>query len=150
MDYARAPLPRGHGPTSMSTSFPIREECPPGACQCGRDVLLGDPQGDTRILMLTKAEEKKLVARLENIESLEDLQRMQSRMAAQLGMVVTITPGAGEVRTVRGFNIEIEDRPGLCSKTRQTVPAAIRRGLDRRPEIAWALLDSQDLLGGLF
>ncbi|MGV8274857.1 hypothetical protein ACV33R_31450, partial [Pseudomonas aeruginosa] len=37
-------------------------------------------------------------------------------------------------------------RPGLCRKTRQAIPAAIRRGLEKRPEVAYALLNAHDLL----
>ncbi|MBV7482298.1 hypothetical protein [Bordetella sp. BOR01] len=132
----------------MNASFPLRQECPPGACVCDRDRLLATPGGDIRILRLTREEEKKLVARLENLASLDDLRRMQELMRAQLGVALTIAPGANEVRTVRGLHIEIASLPGLCSKTRQTLPAAIRRGLERKPEIVYALLDSYDLLGG--
>ncbi|MBO1110771.1 hypothetical protein [Bordetella petrii] len=132
----------------MNVPFPIRQECPPGACVCDRDRLLAEPGGDIRILRLTREEEKKLVARLENLASLDDLRRMQHLLHAQLGISLSIAPGLNEVRTVRGLHIEIADLPGLCNKTRQTLPAAIRRGLERRPEIIYALLDSYDLLGG--
>jgi hypothetical protein len=64
-----------------------------------------------------------------------------------LGVTVSIAPGPNEVRTVRGFQIELQQRPGLCRKTRQAVPAAIRRCLDQHPEIAFAILDAHDLLG---
>jgi len=50
--------------------FPVRTECPPGACVCDRDALLQAPDGDTRILQLTQTEEKKLLTRLEGITSL--------------------------------------------------------------------------------
>lgn len=132
----------------MNAPFPIRKECPPGACICDRDRLLADPGADVRILRLTREEEKRLVARLENISSFEDLKHMESRMQAQLGIVLRITPSIYGVRTVRGLNIEIEDRPGLCRKTREAIPAAIRRCFERKPEIVYALLDSHDLLGG--
>ncbi|WP_028354181.1 hypothetical protein [Bordetella petrii] len=131
----------------MNLPFPIRQECPPGACVCDRDRLLAAPGGDIRILRLTREEEKKLVARLENLASLDDLRHMQERMRALLGICLTVAPGPNEVRTVRGLQIEIADQPGLCNKTRQTLPAAIRRALDRKPEIVYALLDSHDLLG---
>jgi len=132
----------------MNVPFPIRQECPPGACVCNRDRLLAEPGSDIRILRLTREEEKKLVARLENLASLDDLRRMQHLLHAQLGISLSIAPGLNEVRTVRGLHIDIADLPGLCSKTRQTLPAAIRRGLERKPEIIYALLDSYDLLGG--
>lgn len=130
----------------MHSNLPIRTACPPGACACGREALLADARADQRILFLTRAEENKLIERLESIESLAELRRMQVRMQDLLGMVVRIAPGPNEVRTVRGFDIRIEDMPGLCSKTRQAVPAAIRRCLDRRPEIAYAILNEHDLL----
>ncbi|WP_353191178.1 hypothetical protein [Pandoraea pnomenusa] len=106
-----------------------------------------DPQGDRRVLRLTQAEEKRLIARIEAISSYEDLQRVTSLMHAQLGIVLTITPSRNEVRTVRGITIQLADQPGLCRKTRASLPAAVRRCLDNRPEIAYAILDSYDLFG---
>ncbi|WP_459615439.1 hypothetical protein [Bordetella sp. 2513F-2] len=131
----------------MNAPFPLRIECPPGACSCRREVLLDDPAADIRVLRLTREEEKRLVQRLENLESLADLQHMQAKMEALLGIRLTIAPGPNEVRTVRGFHIQLADQPGLCRKTRQAIPAAIRRSLERRPEIAYAILDAQGLLG---
>jgi len=127
--------------------FPIRKECPPGACVCGRDDLLNDPQGDIRILRLTREEEKRLLERIENITSYEELQRIGERMQAQLGIVLQIAPSAREVRTVRGLSIQLADQPGLCRKTRQNVPAAIRRCLEKNPDIVYAILNAHDLLG---
>ncbi|WP_025139222.1 hypothetical protein [Achromobacter sp. DH1f] len=132
----------------MNLPFPIRQECPPGACECDRDRLLADPAADARILMLTKEQEKILVARLERIDSLEDLRAMQGRMQAQLGIVVRITPSDNEVRTSRGIAIQLDEQPGLCRKTRSSIPAAIRRGFDNKPEIVYALLNERDLLNG--
>jgi hypothetical protein len=128
-------------------AIPIRTECPPGACVCDRDSLLADPQADWRILQLTREEEKKLVARIDAIASYEELQKLEQRMQALLGIDLTILPGSREVRSARGFVIELAARPGLCRKTRQAVPAAVRRCLDRHPEIAFAILDSHDLFG---
>ena len=127
--------------------FPIRKECPPGACVCNRDELLNDPQGDIRLLRLTSDEEKKLIARIENISSHADLIHIQERMQAQLGIVLRIAPGDREVRTVRGIQIRLEERPGLCRKIRQSIPAAVRRCLEKNPDIAYAILDAHDLLG---
>ncbi|MEN7530031.1 MULTISPECIES: hypothetical protein [unclassified Cupriavidus] len=132
----------------MDLPFPIRKECPPGACVCNREVLLADPSADRRILQLTQQEEKKLVERLENIATLDELQRMQARMRDLLGMEISITPSDNVVRTTRGFRIEMADQPGLCRKTRQAIPAAIRRSMDTHPEIAFAILNQRDLLGG--
>ncbi|MDB5963146.1 MAG: hypothetical protein JWP59_4440, partial [Massilia sp.] len=75
----------------------------------------------------------------------EDLLRLQEKMNALLGIRLTILPGANEVRTVRGFQVELADLPGLCRKTRQAIPAAVRRCLDQHPEIAFAILDAHDL-----
>ena len=131
----------------MQPSFPVRVECPPGACTCQRELLLGQPEADQRILRLTREEEKKLLERLERISSLNDLEQMLLRIEQQLGVAIVVAPGSNEVRTMRGIQIDLGDMPGLCRKTRQSIPAAIRKGLERRPEIAWALLDAHDLFG---
>src|SRR5690606_29893346 len=133
----------------MNTPPPLRQPCPPGACDCSRDQLLEAPGADLRILLLTRSEEKRLLERLENLKSLEDLRHMQERMYQQLGIRVDVAPGHNEVRSMRGIAIDIAEHPGLCRKTRQAIPAAIRRGLERQPEIAYRLLDSFDLFGGL-
>lgn len=130
----------------MSESFTTRQPCPPGACDCGREQLEHAPGADVRILRLTRQEEKRLVERLENIQTLEDLARMQMRIYEQLGVRVTVAPGFNEVRSMRGIAIEVAELTGLCRKTRQSIPAAIRRGLEKHPEIAFRLLDSHDLL----
>lgn len=131
---------------SMTIPFPIRQPCPPGACICGRERLLADPAADLRILRLTRQEEKRLLERLENIQSLDDLEHMQRRLYEQLGIRLHVAPGFNEVRTMRGIAINLDDQLGLCRKTRQSIPAAIRRSLEQRPEIAWRLLDAHDLL----
>ncbi|RZI42127.1 hypothetical protein EGT07_15210 [Herbaspirillum sp. HC18] len=127
--------------------FPIRKECPPGACDCDRGRLLSDPHGDIRILRLTHEEEKKLIARIESISSYTDLMHVVERMHAQLGIVLRITPSIREVRTVRGIGLQLAEQPGLCKKLRQLIPAAIRRCLEKNPDIAYAILNSHDLLG---
>ena len=68
------------------------------------------------------------------------------RLYEQLGIRLRIAPGYNEVRTMRGISIELEEQPGLCRKTRQAIPAAIRRGLERNPQVAFRLLDAHDLL----
>ncbi|WP_177431376.1 hypothetical protein [Pseudomonas sp. MPR-ANC1] len=130
----------------MTTSVPLRSPCPPGACNCGRDPLLEKPGADLRILRLTREEEKRLLARLEMLKDLADLRHLQQRMFEQLGIRVDVAPGFNEVRTMRGIAIQIEELPGLCRKTRQAIPAAIRRGLENHPEIAFELLNAHDLL----
>lgn len=132
--------------------FPIRKECPPGACVCGRDELLEawerQPDGaDVRILRLTREEEKKLIARIEAIATFAELGRLEQKMQENLGMVLQITPSVHGVRTVRGLSIKLAEQTGLCRKTRETIPAAIRRCLDAHPEIVYALLNARDLLG---
>ena len=130
----------------MTTSAPIRQPCPPGACDCGRDPLLETPGADLRSLFLTRTEEKRLVDRLENLQSLQDLEHLQRRMFEQLGIRVDIVPSFNEVRTMRGIGIQVGELPGLCRKTRASIPAAIRRAMEKRPEIAYDLLNANDLL----
>lgn len=128
------------------TTTAIRSPCPPGACDCGRDPLLETPGADLRILFLTRNEEKRLIERLENLQSLSDLEHLQRRMFEQLGIRLDIAPGFNEVRTMRGIGIQIGELPGLCRKTRANIPAAIRRAMEKRPEIAYELLNANDLL----
>ena len=132
---------------TQPVSFPIRKDCPPGACICKREVLLSDPGADLRILRLTQDEEKKLIARIEAITSYPELMRIQERMQTQLGMVLQITPSVREVRTVRGIGIRLLEQPGLCRKTRQSIPAAVRRCLEKNPDLVFAILDAHDLFG---
>lgn len=130
----------------MTPLLPIRSPCPPGACICDRDRLLENAGTDLRILNLTRQEEKRLLGRLENITSLSDLEHMQRRLYELLGIRLQIAPGFNEVRTMRGIVIDIAELPGMCRKTRTAIPAAIRRGLEKHPEIAWGLLNAHDLL----
>ena len=123
----------------------IRQPCPPGACICEREQLLQAPGADLRILNLTRQEERKLLDRLEDLKSLQDLEHMQQRMYELLGIRVHVAPGHTEVKSMRGIQIVIDELPGLCRKTRQSIPAAIRRGLENQPEIAYRLLDAHDL-----
>lgn len=129
------------------TLFPIRTECPPGACVCAREALLSTPSADIRVLQLTRAEEKRLLERLENLTSLQELRRIEARLSEQLGIRIRITIGPNEVRTVRGIAILVLEQPGLCRKTRQSIPAAIRVGMDRNPQIMFDLLDESGLFG---
>jgi hypothetical protein len=126
--------------------FPIRNECPPGACVCGRDELLADPNGDYRPLRITRQEELRLLSRIERIASFDELKHVQELIRSHIGAELRIQPGPNEVKTVRGIIIVFEDKPGLCKKLRQTVPAAIRRCLDNNPDITFALLNAHDLL----
>ncbi|MDE1169551.1 MAG: hypothetical protein PW845_30265 [Pseudomonas sp.] len=130
----------------MTTPIAPRPICPPGACICGLEGLLDTTDADLRILRLTRLEEKKLIARLEAIESLAELERLQFKMQEQLGIRLDITPSHNEVRSFRGIGITVLELPGLCRKTRQNIPAAIRRALDKHPEIIYALLNANDLL----
>ncbi|SDG28401.1 hypothetical protein [Pseudomonas abietaniphila] len=130
----------------MTPTLPIRSPCPPGACTCDRERLLETPGTDMRILCLTRQEEKRLLERLESIASLSDLEHMQRRMFELLGIRLAIAPGFNEVRSMRGLVIDIAELPGMCRKTRAAIPAAIRRGLEKNPEIAYGLLNAHDLL----
>lgn len=127
--------------------FPIRNECPPGACVCERERLLADPNGDFRPLALTRQQEQKLLERIERITSYDDLKHVQGLIKKNLGAELYIAPGPNEVRTVRGIIIVLEERPGLCKKVRQSVPAAVRRCLTLHPEIAYAIVDAHGLFG---
>ncbi|HEX9173105.1 MAG TPA: hypothetical protein VF861_10610 [Telluria sp.] len=133
--------------TLQPLPFPIRVECPPGACVCERELVLADPQGDWRPLRLTRQEELRLIERIERVSTYAELQHVQRLVQANLGAELHIAPGPNEVRTVRGIVVVLADRPGLCKKVRQSVPAAIRRVLDRHPEIIYAILDAHDLFG---
>ena len=124
--------------------IPLRVACPAGACVCNRERL-DAPGADRRILQLTRDEEKKLLARIEALASYDDLCRLEQRLTDLLGITLRIAPGTNEVRTVRGFQIELAELPGLCRKTRQAIPAAVRRCLDQHPDIAFAILDAHDL-----
>lgn len=133
----------------MNSPLPIRNPCPPGVCDCSLEQLSQIPGGDLRILMLNRKEEKRLLDRLETIQSLDDLKHMQQRMQQQLGIQVSVAPGANEVRSMRGIDIQVMEQPGLCRKTRQSIRTAIRRSLERRPEIAYDLLNAHDLFRDL-
>ncbi len=127
--------------------FPIRTECPPGLCVCEREVLLSNPAADHRILMLTKAEEKKMLDHIERVDSYAKLQSVSKQLFDKLGIEVSIAPGPNEVRTVRGLVIQVRDFPGLCRLTRKAIPTSIRRCLEQHPEIVYAILDAHDLFG---
>jgi hypothetical protein len=131
----------------QQVAAPLRTECPPGACVCGRDRLLGEAGADLRPLRLTRMEEQKLIERIEAMTTFDELKRLQDRIRDNLGVELKIAPGPKEVRTLRGIVIVLEDRPGLCKKVRQSVPAAVRKVLERHPEIAYAILHAHDLFG---
>ncbi|RMO84269.1 hypothetical protein ALQ33_02539 [Pseudomonas syringae pv. philadelphi] len=129
----------------MNPPVKIRNPCPPGACDCKRERLDAE-DADLRVLLLTRDAEKSLIERLQRIESLEDLAHMQRKIYEQLGVRVDVAPGFNEVRTMRGISIAVEEKVGLCRKARQSIPAAIRRALEARPQIAYQLLNANDLL----
>ncbi len=131
--------------------FPIRKECPPGACACGRDELLAaweraPDSADIRVLRLTRDEEKKLIARIEAVASYEDLGRVLHKLRELLGVELTITPSARGVSTIMGLSIKLAEQPGLCRKTHEALPAAVRRCFREHPEIVYTLLNARDLL----
>ncbi|RNF27790.1 hypothetical protein NM04_26450 [Massilia aurea] len=127
--------------------MPLRVECPPGACVCARELVLADPAADQRPLLITRQQELKLIERIGRVDSYADLRHVQDLIRKNVGSELCIAPGPNEVRTVRGIVIVLEECPGLCKKLRQSVPAAVRRRLAERPEIAWAILDAHDLFG---
>lgn len=129
---------------STPTNFPLRNPCPPGACDCERDTLLATPEADLRIMRLTKADELRLLERLENLTSLADLRHLELKMQQQIGLHLQIST-TPTVRTLRGILIKVIPMPGLCRKTRQAVPAAIRRSLEKHPEIAFEIVNQSGL-----
>lgn len=133
--------------SAASLPFPIRTECPPGACVCDYERVLADPQADHRALAIDRRQEQMLLARIERVSDYEDLKHVQALIRKNIGAELRIAPGPNEVRTVRGIIIVLEEKPGLCRKVRQSVPAAVRRLLQERPEIAYAILDAHDLFG---
>ncbi len=130
----------------MTPEPSLRSACPAGLCDCRREELTAATGADASILRLTRAEEKRLLERLENVQSLAQLQRLQQLMYEQLGIRMSIAPGFNEVKSMRGIAIHLAEQPGLCRKTRQAIPAAIRRGLEKHPEVAYGLLNAHDLL----
>lgn len=129
----------------MQASPPLRQPCPPGVCDCQREQLLANPASDLSILRLTAKEEKRLVERLEQLTCYNDLEYLQKRMQDQLGIQLTIYPGPNEVRSPRGLIFSFAPQPGLCRKTRQALPSAIRRSMKQHPEILFQLLDRHGL-----
>lgn len=108
---------------------------------------MADPRADHRPLALTRQQEQKLCERIERIDTYDDLKHVQALIRKNIGAELRIEPGPNEVRSVRGIIVVLEEKPGLCKKARQSVPAAVRRCLNARPEIAYALLDAHDLFG---
>jgi len=132
---------------AVQLPFPVRIGCPPGACVCERERILADPQADHRPLAIDRKQEQNLVARIERVTTYDDLRHVQALIFKNVGVALRIEPGPNEVRTVRGIIVVLEEKPGLCKKVRQSVPAAVRRVLQARPEIAYAILDAHDLFG---
>ncbi len=125
---------------------PFRTPCPTGACDCQFE-LLDAPEADARVRLLTAQQEKALIARIERIHSYEDLMRVLDLIYQQLGVRLVVSAGDGEIRTVRGLHIEMLPQPGLCKKTRSSLPKAVRRCLDANQHIVHELLDRQSLWG---
>ena len=132
---------------AVNLPFPVRVECPPGACSCDYERVLADPQADHRPLAIDRKQEQNLIARIERVDSYEDLQHVQALIRKNIGAELSIAPGPNEVRTMRGIIVVLEEKPGLCRKVRQSVPAAVRRLLQEKPQIAYAILDAHDLFG---
>lgn len=127
--------------------FPVRAGCPPGACVCERERLMSEPEADVRPLAIDRKQEQRLIERIERIESYADLRHVQELIRKNIGAELRIAPGPNEVRTLRGIIIVLEEKPGLCKKVRQSVPAAVRKRLQEKPEIAYAILDAGTLFG---
>ena len=127
--------------------FEVRKECPPQLCDCERERLLADAQANLAILRLNLTEEKRLLAHIDTISTLEGLRKLEKNLQKNLGVVLRIAPGVNEVKSVRGIVVAIDAQPGVCKKIRQSIPAAIRRTLEAHPQIMYAILDANDLFG---
>src|SRR3546814_17441078 len=101
----------------MTASIPIRPPCPPGVCDCGRDALLQTPGSDLRILCLNRQEEKQLLQRLENIQSLDELQRLQQRMYENHGLRLSVEPRTHDVLNISGIANEFQAQPDQHENT---------------------------------
>ena len=126
----RSVAARDAGPgydVAMSASPPLRQPCPPGACVCERERLEA-PGADRRILLLTRQEEQRLAARHGSPAQLEDLEHLLRRMEEQLGIRLPGSPRPSARCATCAASMRFEEQPGLCRKTRQAIPAAIRRG----------------------
>ena len=62
-------------------------------------------------------------------------------MEEQLGIRLRIAPAFGEVRSMRGIRMRFEEQPGSAARPARR-SAAIRRGPEKRPEVAYALLNA--------
>lgn len=109
--------------------------CPPGVCDCGRDALLQAPGSDLRILCLNRQEEKRLLERLENIQSLDELQRLQQRLYENLGIRLSVEPGYNEVRTMRGIAIEFQTSPACAARFASRFPPPSAVGWKNAPKL---------------
>ncbi|MFC5510230.1 hypothetical protein ACFPOU_03695 [Massilia jejuensis] len=108
---------------------------------------MSDPEADMRPLAIDRRQEMRLIERIERIDTYADLRHVQELIRRNIGAELHIAPGPNEVRTLRGIIIVLEEKPGLCKKVRQSVPAAVRKRLQEKPEIAYAILDAGDLFG---
>jgi len=98
-------------------TIPLRQECPPGACDCRREILLEDPAGDRRVLMLNKQEEKRLLDRFEAVQTLADLRHMEQKLFQLLGITLRIDPGPNEVRTVPASSSRWKNRSACAARS---------------------------------
>ncbi|WP_296000143.1 hypothetical protein [Rugamonas sp.] len=124
---------------------PLRQPCPPGACDCERETLRDATGADARILQLTRKEEIKLIKHIDSIDTYEGLQRTINRLQEQLGATLRIRPSPNDAVTARGLDIQFDKQLGLCKKTREDVPTAIRRCIGRHEEIFLAVLKEHSL-----
>lgn len=146
---ARIGAPFAMGSAAMPViDFEVRKECPPNLCDCRREQLLQDEQACRDVLRLNLTEEKRLLAHIQTISNHAELKKLQRNLLRNLGVVLSIAPGTNEVRSMLGFQIELEEQAGLCRRTRVSIPAAVRRCLKAHPEIAFAILNEGDLLAG--
>ena len=92
--------------------FPIRVECPPGACVCERGRLLAEPGADLRPLAIDRRQELNLIARIERVDTYEDLQHVQALICKNVGAELRIEPGHARLHRRRRHRAAAEDHGG--------------------------------------
>ena len=125
-------------------SFPAPSASPARPAPASANASAQAPGADRRILLLT-ARKSSAWPPTEALRSTEDLEHLLRRMEEQLGIRLRIAPAFGEVRSMRSIRMRFEEQPGLCRKTRRGDSRHPPR-LEKRPEVAYALLGAHDLL----
>ena len=67
-------------------------------------------------------------------------------MEEQLGIRLRIAPAFGEVRSMRGIRMRFESSRGSAARPARRFPPPSAAASEKRPEVAYALLNAHDLL----